>query len=96
MTCVGGQIMGDTLWSRWSEGSVVVGGLCNPRGNPSRRQETEAFVLRLPFQRESRGAGTPPPPRVVWAFNSRWGLANKVPKPHSPPRLLPLSLSLSG
>lgn len=33
---------------------VAVGGLCNPRGNPSRRQETEAFVLRLPFQRESK------------------------------------------
>lgn len=33
---------------------VTVGGLCNPRGNPSRRQETEAFVLRLPFQQESK------------------------------------------
>lgn len=31
----------------------------------------------------------PPPWSCVWAFNSRWGLANKVPKPH--PTLTPLT-----
>lgn len=45
----GGHVRGGG--SAWR---VAVGGLCNPRGNPSRRQETEAFVLRLPFQRESK------------------------------------------
>lgn len=44
----GGHVRGGRAWR------VAVGGLCNPRGNPSRRQETEAFVLRLPFQRESK------------------------------------------
>lgn len=44
----GEHVRGGRAWR------VAVGGLCNPRGNPSRRQETEAFVLRLPFQRESK------------------------------------------